>query len=336
MKEQKRKATQLVNDANVLLEMVDFPFEVLRAEVNGGHQWAMRAPKILLTLAGISPAMSCLEARAWNEGPDCLRPNKQWIALYNEWWGKGDVSSGTYDYFLRNGLRPLIDAGLAVVNPDKERPPNSPATCYGLSIPAAKLLKEFSQSGNQDALAAAFVLQAEAARAKYISATARAKLQINLGDGRVLKVASDHHNALQKSIVEVFLKVFVPSHQLIYIGETGDRELVHDAGLVDKLKLQKLFSDKLPDVVAYDTKRDWIIIVEAYHSSGAIGTMRHDRLKQLLGENSKKTVFVTAFATRSAYKTHANEFAWKTEVWIADEPEHLIHFDGERFLGPYA
>ena len=27
--------------------------------------------------------------------------------------------------------------------------------------------------------------------------------------------------------------------------------------------------------------------------------------------------------------------AWETEVWIADEPDHMIHYNGERFLGPY-
>ena len=26
---------------------------------------------------------------------------------------------------------------------------------------------------------------------------------------------------------------------------------------------------------------------------------------------------------------------WESEVWVAEDPDHLIHFDGERFLGPY-
>jgi hypothetical protein len=26
---------------------------------------------------------------------------------------------------------------------------------------------------------------------------------------------------------------------------------------------------------------------------------------------------------------------WETEVWVAGSPTHLIHFNGERFLGPY-
>ncbi len=29
------------------------------------------------------------------------------------------------------------------------------------------------------------------------------------------------------------------------------------------------------------------------------------------------------------------QIAWESEVWIAEEPMHMIHFNGERFLGPY-
>jgi hypothetical protein len=32
---------------------------------------------------------------------------------------------------------------------------------------------------------------------------------------------------------------------------------------------------------------------------------------------------------------YLGDIAWETEVWVADAPSHLIHFNGERFLGPY-
>ncbi len=28
------------------------------------------------------------------------------------------------------------------------------------------------------------------------------------------------------------------------------------------------------------------------------------------------------------------DVAWETEVWIADNPDHLVHFNGHKFLGP--
>jgi len=46
-------------------------------------------------------------------------------------------------------------------------------------------------------------------------------------------------------------------------------------------------------------------------------------------------VSVAAFLHRQAMEKYLNEIAWKTEVWVADAPTHLIHFNGERFLGPY-
>jgi hypothetical protein len=33
---------------------------------------------------------------------------------------------------------------------------------------------------------------------------------------------------------------------------------------------------------------------------------------------------------------HLGEIAWETEAWVSDAPSHLIHFNGERLLGPYA
>ena len=46
-------------------------------------------------------------------------------------------------------------------------------------------------------------------------------------------------------------------------------------------------------------------------------------------------VFVTALLTRRAMTKYLGEIAWETEVWVADAPSHIIHFNGERFLGPY-
>jgi len=46
-------------------------------------------------------------------------------------------------------------------------------------------------------------------------------------------------------------------------------------------------------------------------------------------------VFVTAFLNRRAMVEYLGEIAWETEVWLAEAPEHMIHFNGERFLGPY-
>lgn len=319
--------------AEEVLRSVNYPFELLEAEVRGGAAWAKRAPRILLTLAGIPPQSSLADAKPWTAKENLL-PNKKWIERYNAWWGS-DVSRGTYDYFLRNGLRPLIDIGLVLEDPDVPglRKPNSPSKCYGLSPAAAQLLHDFLVTKESAVLI--FLAEAAMQRAAYVKVREANTLNIDLGGGKAVKVAKDDHNSLQKAILESFLPHFVPKFELVYVGETSNREIVRNEALIQKLDLGVLFNDKLPDVVAYDWARDWIILVEAYHSSGAIDTRRHDRFKCLLGNNAGKAVFVTAFANRNAYKAHVSEIAWKTEVWIADEWDHLIHMDGERFLGPY-
>jgi hypothetical protein len=35
-------------------------------------------------------------------------------------------------------------------------------------------------------------------------------------------------------------------------------------------------------------------------------------------------------------KTLISQIAWESEVWIPEDPDHMIHFNPEEFLGPYA
>lgn len=46
-------------------------------------------------------------------------------------------------------------------------------------------------------------------------------------------------------------------------------------------------------------------------------------------------VYVSCFPDRREMRKYLHEIAWETEAWSADDPTHLIHFNGERFLGPY-
>lgn len=62
---------------------------------------------------------------------------------------------------------------------------------------------------------------------------------------------------------------------------------------------------------------------------------RHHELMTLFQNSSAGLVYVTAFPKRSVMAKYLAEIAWETEVWVADSPSHLIHFNGKRFLGPY-
>jgi len=92
---------------------------------------------------------------------------------------------------------------------------------------------------------------------------------------------------------------------------------------------------ELPDIVAYSEEKNWLFLIEAVHSSGPISPIRLLELKRLAKECTADIVFVTAFLTRDTFRKFAPEIAWETEVWIADAPDHMVHFDGDKFLGPY-
>jgi type II restriction enzyme len=92
---------------------------------------------------------------------------------------------------------------------------------------------------------------------------------------------------------------------------------------------------KMPDVVLHYPERGWLLLVESVTSHGPVDGKRHEELSRLFAKSQAGLVFVTAFPDKATYKKYAGDIAWETEVWIADAPEHMIHFNGSRFLGPY-
>jgi hypothetical protein len=91
----------------------------------------------------------------------------------------------------------------------------------------------------------------------------------------------------------------------------------------------------MPDVVIHYTKKNWLLLCEAVTSHGPVDGKRHGELKRLFKGCTAGLVFVTAFPSRAVMSRYLGEIAWETEVWCAEAPTHLIHFNGERFLGPY-
>ena len=90
-----------------------------------------------------------------------------------------------------------------------------------------------------------------------------------------------------------------------------------------------------PDVLIHDAERDWLIIIEAVTSHGPVDQKRKNELTRIFDSASPGLVFVSAFPDRKTFTRFLSAIAWETEVWIADTPDHMIHYNGFRFLGPY-
>ncbi len=94
--------------------------------------------------------------------------------------------------------------------------------------------------------------------------------------------------------------------------------------------------DKLPDVVLYNLEKNWVYLIEAVTSHGPISAKRVVEIRELLLKDTKaEPVFVTAFPNFKTFKDYLLEIAWETEVWIAEQPTYMVHFNGDKFMGPH-
>jgi type II restriction enzyme len=143
------------------------------------------------------------------------------------------------------------------------------------------------------------------------------------------------HNELQKAVIEEFLPRFGHGAEVLYVGDTQDKLMFREEGRLQSLGFFELSHDKLPDVLAYSGKKNWLYLIEAVHSANPITELRKRTLEQLAKQCTADIVYVSAFLTRASFRKFAKDIAWETEVWIAESPEHLVHFNGDKFLGPH-
>jgi type II restriction enzyme len=162
----------------------------------------------------------------------------------------------------------------------------------------------------------------------------KALVAVKFPNGKLVSLSAGAHNRLQKAIVEEFASRFVEEPTLLYLGDTAQKDLFVEAVTLKELHFPITEHDKLPDVIILDRKRNWIFLVEAVTSHGPMSHKRVLEFENILEECPAGIVYVSAFPDMKEFRRHINEIAWDTEVWIAEMPDHLIHFNGDRFLGP--
>lgn len=143
------------------------------------------------------------------------------------------------------------------------------------------------------------------------------------------------HNELQAAVVEEFGPRSVPGGTLVYLGDTASKTVVLETSVFAELDIPVPSHGKLPDVVIYDEGKNWLFLIEAVTFHGPVSPKRHFELEEMLQECSAERVYVTAFPDLVTFKSFLTDIAWETEVWIAETPDHLIHFDGERFFSSH-
>ncbi len=238
--------------------------------------------------------------------------------------------------FRRQTIHQMVAAGIALYNPDNPaRPVNSPKAVYQIEPDTLTLLRSFGTAAWNKNLEK-YLKTRKTLMARYAKEREMKKLPVKLATGETIRISPGDHSELIKAIIEEFAPRYVPDGVLIYAGDTGEKWGYFDKDLLTKLGVVVDGHGKMPDVVLFYPERNWLLLVESVTCHGPVDGKRHEELARLFANSEAGLVYVTAFPSRAVMSRYLGEIAWETEVWCADAPSHLIHFNGERFLGPYA
>ena len=253
------------------------------------------------------------------------------IEFENKYYSE-NISSSSYDDIRRKDLRLLVSAGI-VFNSCmlEEKATNNPTRGYGLNPLFASLIKAYGKS-NWEVELNKFLLENKSLKEEMEHRRNLQKIPVALPSGENIELSFGEHNVLQKEIVENFLTKFGFNSQVLYVGDTTNKFLCKDDKKLKELKCFNLKHEELPDVIAYSKDKNLLFLCEAVHSAGPMSEIRVRRLKEQLNECTADIIFITAFLTKKDFKKWILDIAWETEVWIAETPEHMVHFNGYKFL----
>ena len=315
---------KLINEALDILESVGIPFE------DKTEKALQSMAMCFLAVAGITKSWK--EAKGQNEHRHLK--TREIIKYVNEHYEE-NISPGSYDDVRRKHLRLPILGELILNSADNpSAATNDPTRGYTLKSDLKNLIVYYNT--NEWAIKLKLFLKNQPPLSEILARKRNIiKIPITLPGNIDIKLSQGGHNELQREVIEEFLPRFGQGCEVLYIGDTTKKILHYEEAKLKALGFFKLSNDDLPDIIAYNDKKNWLYLIEAYYSSGPMSEARVLELKKLLKDCNAELIFVTVFTSRNDFKKNINDIAWETEVWTADNPDHLVHFDGEKFLGPY-
>lgn len=273
----------------------------------------------LLAMAGIKKKTS------WNKA------SNEWVRVHDiiqfteKNYGK-TYAENSRETFRKQALHHFRTAAFIE---DNGKATNSPNYRYRLTDEFLHLIKD---SGSKISIEA-FLFSHPSLVSKYESKKKMTQIPVVV-NGQEFNLSFGKHNQLQKAIVEEFGSRFAPGSECLYIGDTTEKDLFKNEEKLQELGFEITLHDKMPDVVLYNKEKDWIYFIEAVTSVGPMDAKRILELNELTSNVSSGKIFVTAFLDFKTFKKFSESLAWETEVWIADMPDHMIHLNGDKFIGP--
>ncbi len=281
---------------------IDEALNILKVLGLPREQLNERSALTLLSLLELTPDSK------WSKAKDPLMGITPMMNFFHTHYGKR-YAPNSRETVRRQTVHQFLAANLVTINPDHpERPTNSPNAVYRIEAGLLQLLKTFGTRRWKSSLAT-YLSTSETLKEKYAQAV--------------------------EKIIKEFCERFAPGGILIYLGDTDEKVAHFEIAALEELGVVIETHGKMPDVIVYAKNKNWLILVEAVTSHGPVNPKRRSELKEMFAHSTAGLVFVTAFLDRHAMVKYLGDISWETEVWVADAPSHLIHFDGERFLGPY-
>jgi adenine-specific DNA-methyltransferase len=276
-----------------------------------------------------------------------LTPEKKWSEISRPLMGvtpimewirdnyKKNYAPNTRETIRRQSLHQMVEAGIIAPNPDDpERPTNSPNYCYQITEEFFSVLLTYNiknwTSNIQD-----YTIKRPSLIEKYKKIRETARIPVALPSNEEFTLSPGSHSKLIEAIISSLRPRFARGSDVIYIGDTGGKTDFYKKETFERIGIFLDDHGKMPDVILIETNKKWLYLIEAVTSHGPVDPKRYFELQDLFGKISYGLIYISCFEDRSSFSKYVTDISWETEVWIADSPNHLIHFDGEKFLGPY-
>jgi adenine-specific DNA-methyltransferase len=312
------RAKRRIGEARAVLKELGFP----RAQQNE------RSALTLLALLDLKPETP------WADSGSPLRGITQMMDFFAEHYGKR-YAPNSRETVRRFTVHQFLDAGIVVANPDEpERPINSGKTVYQIEAGALGLLRKYGTDEWEAALAG-FLSSVGTLREQYAQERRMNRIPVEVAPGQTITLSPGGQNVLVEKVIDEFCPRFTPGGRMLYVGDTDEKWAYFDREALEALGVTIDSHGKMPDIVVHHVGKNWLVLIEAVTSHGPVNPKRRRELQSLFGGSSAGLVFVTAFLDRKTMVKYLGDISWETEVWVADAPDHMIHFNGERFLGPY-
>ena len=304
------------------MSKIDEAKEILNAlQVPAKQQNAMCCC-VLLTMAGL------LEETSWQDATNEWIRIHDVIAFANNNYGT-TYAENSRETFRKQAMHHFRNAAFIE---DNGKATNSPNYRYRLTDEMLKLIQSFGTDWWESKLAS-FQTNHDTLIQLYASKRVRRKMPVKI-NGEDFTFSPGDHNQLQKAIIEEFAPRFAPNSECLYVGDTIEKDLVKNGDKLRELGFTITLHDKMPDVVLYSEEKNWLYFIESVTSVGPMEPKRIKEIEEMTTSVTAGKIYVTAFLDFKTFKKFSERLAWETEVWIADMPDHMIHLNGAKFLGP--